>query len=133
MIHKAGLLHGDLRCQNVVIDSRNDAQLIDITNGQGFMEGWNSIWDELTDSRRDIYSFGVTLWEIAQDGADPTPLSFDISLGDKIERIVQECVVDDASLRPSMSDVFVALGGRNMCGCLHRESKMKRHANQCCA
>jgi len=42
-IHQAGLLHGDLRCQNVVVDGCDDAQLIDLTNGKGFTEGWNSV------------------------------------------------------------------------------------------
>ena len=32
-IHQTGLLHGHLRCQNVVVDHCDNAQLIDITDG----------------------------------------------------------------------------------------------------
>ena len=38
-IHDAGILHGDLRCDNVVVDESDDAHVIDIINGHGYTEG----------------------------------------------------------------------------------------------
>ena len=113
-IHSAGVLHGDLRCRNIVIDSHDNAKLIDITNGQGFTEGWTSICDESMDPRRDIYGFGVTLWEIVNNGADP---AFESSVSGTFGEIIQDCVVDDANLRPSLDHVFNVLGGKTVCGC----------------
>ena len=39
VIHKAGIIHGDLRCENVVLDEKLDARIIDVVQDQGFMEG----------------------------------------------------------------------------------------------
>jgi tRNA A-37 threonylcarbamoyl transferase component Bud32 len=121
-IHAAGLMHGDLKCSNVVIDHSDNAFLIDVANGEGFTEGWSSIWDERKDPRRDIYSLGVAIWELIRDGADPIgevlplPLSQDAS--DDIKCIIGECVVDNVRQRPSLADVHAALGGYQRCGCV---------------
>jgi serine/threonine protein kinase len=37
-IHGAGSVHGDLRCENVVVDEFDNAHLIDITNDEGFTD-----------------------------------------------------------------------------------------------
>jgi hypothetical protein len=41
-IQKKGVMHGDLRCANVVIDDSDDAYIIDYVDGRGGMEGWTS-------------------------------------------------------------------------------------------
>jgi len=120
-IHEAGLMHGDLKSGNVVVDEFDNANLIDITNGHGFTEGWTSIWDERMDRRSDIYSLGVTLWEMIRDGEDPVgvsiPFSLDGNASEAMKDVVQACVIEDASRRPSIETVFAALGGQDFCGC----------------
>jgi serine/threonine protein kinase len=54
-IHGAGLIHGDLRCENVVVDENEDARIIDISNGSAFMMGWHPVLDRVDDPRRDVY------------------------------------------------------------------------------
>ena len=54
-------MHEDLRCENIVIDEKDDAYIIDITDDCGYMNEWTSSSDDLNDSRRDIYGFDVTL------------------------------------------------------------------------
>jgi len=39
-IHEAGLMHGDLKGRNVVVDESDNAFIIDVTNGEEFTEGW---------------------------------------------------------------------------------------------
>lgn len=70
-IQRAGVMHGDLRCENVVIDDKGDAYIIDVVNGCGFMDGYMSTGDKLDDPSRDVFGIGVTLWEIACNGMDP--------------------------------------------------------------
>jgi serine/threonine protein kinase len=115
-IQKKGVMHGDLRCENVVIDEADNSYIIDIVDGQGGMEGWTSILDANTDPRRDVYGFGATLWEIARDGESPSyplaPLK-----NTHIDALVRECVVDDAEKRTNMNLVFDMLGGKRQCGC----------------
>lgn len=97
-------------------------------NGQGGMEGWTSIFDEKTDPRRDVYGFGVTLyraishmWEIARDGEDPSHPLEPLENTD-INRLIGECVVDDASNRTNMDLAFDLLGGKRKCGCTSRRT-----------
>ena len=115
-IQRAGVMHGDLRCENVVIDEKGDAYIIDIVDGHGFMEGYMAIGDKLLDPSRDVFGIGVTLWEMACDGKDPIhPLT---SVGsDEFDTLIRECVVDKASERVTLDYVFATARERKSCGC----------------
>jgi serine/threonine protein kinase len=119
-----GVIHGDLRCENVVVDENDNALIIDISDGWGYMVGWNAVLDDREDPRRDIYSIGVTIWELIHDGEDPPGISIALPIdwrgkqfGDNIEQLVEECVVEFADKRPSLAKVIETLGGSVMCGC----------------
>lgn len=115
-IQKKGVMHGDLRCANIVIDQLDDAYIIDIVNGQGGMEGWTSVLDVKTDPSRDVYGFGVTLWEIICDGKDPShPL--ETLKHEEMDQLVKECVIEQTSNRTHIHHEFDMLGGRIKCGC----------------
>lgn len=121
-IYQAGLMHGDLKCSNVVIDRYENAFFIDIINGEGSTEGWCSIWDERKDSRREVYGLGVTVWELIHDGADPTdqvlPLLVRQDASEDIKSLIARCVVDEADQWMSLADAYTMLGGCHVCGCV---------------
>jgi hypothetical protein len=112
-----------LKCENVV-DKHDIAQIVDISNGYGHTDGWHLKTDGQTDPKRDIYSFGVTLWEILHDGEDPQTggLVQDGSGTDATSRIIRCCACQNLSERPSLTTVFCELGGRRKFGCKSRVS-----------
>ena len=130
IIHEAGVIHGDLRCENIVVDKDNNARIIDITDGWAYMVGWNAVPEEGRDPRRDIYSVGVTIWEIFHDGENPPSgsmaLSMDqrgLDIGDTTKCVVEDCVAKKASERPPLMKVMEMLGCYNTCGCQGRLSR----------
>jgi hypothetical protein len=67
-IHRASVVHGDLKCENIVVDDNDDILLIDIADGKSCTRGWNAALDHWSDPRRDVYSLAVTIWELIHDG-----------------------------------------------------------------
>jgi len=63
-----------------------------------------------------ISSLGVTLWEIENNGAEPPASALEFSFGGIFNLVIQDCVVHDANLRPSLN-VFKVLAGESGCGC----------------
>jgi serine/threonine protein kinase len=127
-IHKVGITHGDLRCENVVLDEKLNARIIDVVQGQGIMEGWCP-WkypemEAVHEPSWDIYSLGASIWEILSNGATPPEnqvLQFDFSLPEDdgvqlLKEIAECCLVDNPKERPT-AGVLKELGGADVCGC----------------
>jgi serine/threonine protein kinase len=90
-IHEEGYVQGDFTLSNIVIDSENNAKIIDI-NRRGCPVGWEppEIAKKIQSNQRismyigeksDLYQLGMTLWALAMDDDEPerhdSPLSTD--------------------------------------------------------
>jgi serine/threonine protein kinase len=128
-IHKHGIVHGDLRCENVVLDDELNAKIIDVVNGTGCMEGWCP-WarheaESIYEPAWDVYSLGVTLWEIIMNGATPPEdQNPDFEMLDLSEResvdlvaVARKCIKADPRSRPTVEEIHTELGGLDRCGC----------------
>jgi serine/threonine protein kinase len=135
-IHKAGITHGDLRCKNVVLGEKLDARIIDIVQGQGFMDGWCP-WryhelESIYQPSWDMYSLGASIWEILTNGECPPEnqaLQFDFALPDDniallLKEIALRCVSDDPKERPTAEQIHRELGGKNLCGCEYEDEQL---------
>jgi serine/threonine protein kinase len=80
-IHEEGYVQGDFTLSNIVINSHNDAKIIDI-NRRGCPVGWEppEIADKIASNQRismyigqksDLYQLGMTLWALAMDEDEP--------------------------------------------------------------
>ena len=80
-IHEAGFVQGDFTLSNIVIDSQDDAQVIDI-NRRGCPVGWEPPeLGKLIDSgqrvgmcigvKTDLYQLGMVLWALAESCDEP--------------------------------------------------------------
>ena len=128
-IHKAGITHGDLRCENVVLDEKLDARIIDIVQGQGFMDGWCP-WkypelESVHEPSWDMYSLGASIWEILTNGETPPEhqaLQFEFDVLDDelallLKAIAERCLSDYPKERPTAEGIYKELGGKDLCGC----------------
>lgn len=108
-IHEAGFVQGDFTLSNIVIDERDEAQIIDI-NRRGCPVGWEppEISKLIESSQRismyigvksDLFQLGMVLWALAEEEDEPErrprPLTLEYRQGDIPEhyhRLVNICL-----------------------------------------
>lgn len=124
LIHRAGVLHGDLRCENIMVNKDNDILIIDISNGSAFKPGWLAELDHLRDPRCDVYSLGVVIWELIHDAEKLPSIGCELPIDGRGEKhsksfvsLIGDCHVEFADKRASLSNVIDRLGGSDKCGC----------------
>jgi serine/threonine protein kinase len=123
-IHRAGVVHGDLKCENIVVDENDDILIIDIADGNSNTRGWHAALDDWGDPRRDVYSFAVTIWELIHDGETLPGIACALQIDwrgqnhhESFVSLVEDCHVEFADKRLSLSGVIDRLGGSDKCGC----------------
>ncbi|KAF2763067.1 hypothetical protein EJ05DRAFT_24460 [Pseudovirgaria hyperparasitica] len=121
-IHEAGFVQGDFTLSNIVVDSLDDAKVIDI-NRRGCPVGWEP--PELTDLiernqrisiyigvKSDIFQLGMVLWAIMEEQDEPEredrPLLVDdaLAIPEYFKAIVKACLSEDPEGRPSAKDIY---------------------------
>jgi serine/threonine protein kinase len=123
-IHHAGVVHGDLGCQNIMVDEDNDILIIDISNGFACRDGYYPISDRWCNPSCDVYSLGVVIWELIHDAEELPGIGCELpidSRGEKYSKsfvsLIEDCHVEFADKRASLSSVIDRLGGSDKCGC----------------
>ena len=98
-LHEAGFVQGDFTLSNIVIDEKDEAQIIDI-NRRGCPVGWESPeMVPLVESgqrlsmyigvKSDLYQLGMVLWALAMEKDEPERAHRPLSLGDAGNEIPQ--------------------------------------------
>jgi serine/threonine protein kinase len=115
--HSAGVIHRDIKPSNIVIDSAGRPKLLDFGLGTvGYMSP-EQIEGKATDSRSDLFSLGVVLYELIANKSPfrrddetatlksnlqdtPEPLArYKSDVPDDLQRIVSKLLEKDPSLR----------------------------------
>lgn len=122
-IHEAGYVQGDFTLSNIVIDSLDNAKIIDI-NRRGCPVGWEP--PEITSMieglqrigmyigvKSDVFQLGMVLWGMAHEmdepEAMPRPLTMDQAPDDVpayFRSLVEACLCDRPQGRPSAKDMI---------------------------
>jgi serine/threonine protein kinase len=118
-MHTLSIIHGDIKCTNIVVKADDNVALIDIGEG-GRTEGY--YWDD--DLRKmgvdfklkksgDIYALGVVLLQLMEfrkpvHGEAPV-VKRDLQIPSEYCSIVAACVDADDLLRPSALEVLERL------------------------
>ena len=113
-MHSLGLVHGDLKCHNVVIDAQDNAKLLDVCTG-GVTHGY--FWPSDADNEPflpsfDIYSLGVVFWELSDGGTPqfrrpPVVLKPDCPQG--YAELVGKCVAESSNDRSPITNVIAEI------------------------
>ena len=122
-IHEEGYVQGDFTLSNIVVDSENNAKIIDI-NRRGCPVGWEppEIAKKIQSNQRismyigeksDLYQLGMTLWALAMDDDEPerhdTPLStedFPLHVPRWYSNIVDVCLQPQPRNRQSAKELL---------------------------
>jgi len=114
-IHEAGFVQGDFTLSNIVIDSDDDAKIIDI-NRRGCPVGWeppeatpliesNQRISMYIGVKSDLYQLGMVLWALATQEDEPERHGRPLEIDDDIEvpawyrTIVKTCLAEDPKVR----------------------------------
>jgi len=93
------------------------------------MDGWNPWKNTSLESTYhpswDVYSLGVSIWEILTNGETPPQnqaLPFDFPLPEddaalQLKKLAERCLADDPKERPALEQIYQELGGSETCGC----------------
>lgn len=112
-LHAISVYNGDLKPQNVLIDSTGQAVLIGISHefaAPEVLEKWHehgASFESVLTAQADIYSLGVTLWAVAEEKWRGTrsPVWRDGIMPAWCRDIVHKCLLTDPLMRPSSMEV----------------------------
>ena len=127
-IHEAGFVQGDFTLSNIVIDEKNNAQIIDI-NRRGCPVGWEppEIYRLVKSGQRismyigvksDLFQLGMVLWALAEKEDEPERQPRPLSLLDTkkdvplyFRDIVNKCLSDNPKDRLAAKDLLPLFPG----------------------
>lgn len=121
-IHEAGFVQGDFTLSNIVIDHRDNAQIIDI-NRRGCPVGWeppeatpliecNQRISMYIGVKSDLYQLGMVLWALAEQEDEPENqgrpliLGEDLDIPDWYRRVVRICLAENPRARMQAIDLL---------------------------
>jgi serine/threonine protein kinase len=126
-IHSLGLIHGDLKCRNIVIDTRGNAKVLDVCSG-GMTHGYfrpSDANNEPLSPSFDIYSLGVIFWELSETETPQfrvPPVLLDLECPQRYADVVKKCVAESSRDRPPISEVIADIN-------YIEETYCRRHPN----
>lgn len=146
-IHEAGFVQGDFTLSNIVIDSNDDAKIIDI-NRRGCPVGWEPPEaTPLIESgqrismyigvKSDIFQLGMVLWAMATQEDEPEAHSRPLRIGPDVDcprwfrEVVDMCLCENPRFRVAariLASMFPAFGGNGNSLGRHHEHARLQHA-----
>lgn len=113
-MHQVGIIHGDLKPENVIIMESGWAKIIDLAQS-GYTTPYHAPeFPDLFESKGewhcsvDIYSFGVVYWRMLFGTADELPQPDD-QHSSPVIKLIAECVSTNPLERPSAQHVIDTL------------------------
>lgn len=137
-LHHVGILHGDLNCNNILLDGEGNAKIADfglsraivgdnvMTESLGTMTHMpvELLTEGISTTAMDVYSYGVILWEMltsqrAWAGVRPSMiithkmrgerLKWPEAIPDAVKELSDICMSDDMLDRPSFDEILRTL------------------------
>jgi len=120
-MHALGIVHGDIKCSNIVVKDDDNIAIIDLSEGGG-TEGWywpgneeESVEDYTPEPHSDIYGLGVVFWQLTDSGK---PVHGEVPvvkvwshIPAEYYSVVAACSAADGYLRPSATEVLERISG----------------------